>query len=92
MTLFTFCLDLAITQAYAVCQKVAEDRGHKTESFFTFKRKLCGSLIAPLQRQQQTAPASAEEELSPDNEPSLIDSRASIASSLGAVMESHMIV
>jgi hypothetical protein len=48
MTLFTFLMDLGITQAYAVYQKISEDKGEKTASFFTFKRKLCESLITPL--------------------------------------------
>jgi len=94
MMLFTFCLDLAITQSFAVYQTVKKERGHKTVSFFTFKRKLCGSLIAPLQPRQQTAHASvsADEELSQENKPSIINGRTTIASSLGAAEESHMIV
>ncbi len=57
-------------------------------------RKLCGSLIAPLQPRQQTAHASvsADEELSQENKPSIINGRTTIASSLGAAEESHMIV
>ncbi len=41
-------MDLGITQAYAVNQKKIEDKGEKITSFFTFKCKLCESLMTPL--------------------------------------------
>jgi hypothetical protein len=53
MTIWTFCLDLAITQAYAVYRKAATDKGEPYVSFFKFKRRICAALIAPLQTSNQ---------------------------------------
>jgi hypothetical protein len=47
MTIFTYILDLAITQAYAVYQKVALECQDPAMSYFTFKRNICNYLISP---------------------------------------------
>jgi hypothetical protein len=92
MTLFTFCLDLAITQAFAIYQKVAKDRGDSTESYFTFKRKLCESLVAPLLRHQKNRNEKNNDELSSEHEAAVIGGRVTIASSLGSMTAPYMMV
>jgi hypothetical protein len=50
MTIFTFILDLSITQAYAIYQKKADEKKDSKVSFFEFKRSSCQSLICGSQR------------------------------------------
>jgi len=46
MTIFTFLMDLGISQAFPVHQKIADERNEPAQhNFFEFKRKVCESLI-----------------------------------------------
>jgi len=48
MTIFTFILDLAVTQGFAIYQKLAVGKAEKMLSFFNFKCNLCESFIKQL--------------------------------------------
>jgi hypothetical protein len=85
MTIFTFLMDLGISQAFAVYQKIADERNESTQhNFFEFKRKVCESLIKELQenpegrRGRPAAPSSA--------------ATTTIVETLGSIEESHMLV
>jgi hypothetical protein len=47
MTMFTYLMDLAICQSYALLQKMASQLGHSVPSFFNFKRAICEQLVTP---------------------------------------------
>lgn len=83
MTVFTFLLDLAVSQAYAIYQKVAEDKGESKKTFFEFKRQLCDSMTKPLR----------EASLSTKGRPTRdTAATATIEGTLGSIEESHMLV
>jgi len=53
MTLFTYILDLCVTQAYAIYRKMCQTRRVATDSYFNFKRSICSTLIAPWKSKQR---------------------------------------
>jgi hypothetical protein len=100
MTIFTYILDLAITQAYAVYQKVALERQDPVISYFSFKRNICNYLILPWKDSRGRTDDTLLESTPNDNlleDNDATDSqheggRVTIASSLGAINDPHMLV
>jgi len=82
MTIFTFVLDLSISQGYAIYQKAMSSQNRGMHPYFEFKRRICQSLIKPW-NMSKVSPSTAR--------PSETD-RVTIASSLGVISESHMLV
>jgi hypothetical protein len=82
MTIFTFALDLSITQGYAIYQKAMSSKDIRMHPYFEFKRRICQSLIKPW-NMSKVSPSTAR--------PSETG-RVTIASSLGVISESHMLV
>jgi hypothetical protein len=93
MTIFTFILDLSITQAYAIHQKKADEKKDSKVSFFKFKRRICQSLICGSQRCKRHSPSNtlADEEIN-ELQTANHEGRVTIASSLGSMNEAHMLV
>jgi hypothetical protein len=91
MTLFTYLLDLAISQAFALHQKMASDQRDKPISFFNFKRKVCEQLVTPwmtaARRCSRTSPDTSEH----TNERSQ-EGNPTIEQTLGTIDETHMLV
>ena len=83
MTLFTFILDLAVSQGYAIYQKVCDDRNlKKRDDFFEFKRRLCESLVQGMQ--QSTSGRRRGRPCRNEN--------VTITNTLGSIEEAHMLV
>jgi hypothetical protein len=62
MTIFTYLLDLSITQAYTIYQKLVEGKGDVIPFFFfEFKRSICSRLISPLCSNRQKRPITIED-------------------------------
>jgi hypothetical protein len=93
MTIFTFILDLSITQAYAIYQKKAYDKKDSRVSFFEFKRRIFQSLIGGSQcNKRPRSPNILETEEREQSQPGNSEGRLTIATSLGAINETHMLV
>ena len=91
LTLFTYLLGLAISQAFALHQKMASDQRDKPISFFNFKQKVCEQLITPwmtaARRRSRTSPDTSQH----TNERSQ-EGNPTIAQMLGTIDETHMLV
>jgi hypothetical protein len=91
MTLFTYLLDLAISQAFALHQNMASNQRDKPISFFNFKRKVCEQLVTPwitaAQRRSRTSPDISQH----TNERSQ-EGNPTIEQTLGTIDETHMLV
>jgi hypothetical protein len=91
MTLFTFLLDLAISKAFALHQKMASDQRDKPISFFNFKQKECEQLVIPWVTaawpRSRTSP-----DMSQHTNESSQEGNPTIEQTLGTIDETHMIV
>ncbi len=83
MTIFTYLLDLSVTQAYAIYQKISEDKGDSFDrkTFFEFKCSICSQLITPLRSSK--VPRTSERRQ---------DGARSIEAALGVIDGSHMLI
>jgi len=92
-TMFTFILDLSITQAYAVYQKMSSEKELPVMSYFNFKRTVCHSLILPWMngrgRNANEVNIGATDGVGQNV---VNNGRVTIASSLGVINETHMLV
>ena len=90
MTLFTFILDLAVTQGFAIYQKLVMGRAEKKLTFFNFKRNLCDSLIMPL---RSSRPVGRPRKRSKPNSPREgTTERTTIEEAVGTIDNTHMLV
>jgi hypothetical protein len=92
-TIFTFILNLSITQVHAIYQKISSDSRLHVMSYFNFKRNVCHSLISPWMnghgRNGGEVNNSATDGVGQDQ---VNNGRLTIASSLGVRNETHMLV
>jgi len=79
MTIFTYLLDLAIGQAFALCQKMASQEGHSSPSYFSFKHKICDYLVDPLLSSRRVGPGRPRSITSPNDASSAAVSTTSSA-------------
>jgi hypothetical protein len=94
MTIFTFLLDLAVSQAYAIHQKCSEHDRASCTTFFNFKQKVCELLVTPFMssskacRDQHASntPSPSEDNEAKNNNTNTIDS------TVGVIVESHVLV
>jgi hypothetical protein len=90
MTLFTFILDLAVKQGFAIYQKLVMGRAEKKLTFFNFKRNLCDSLIMPL---RSSRPVGRPRKRSKPNSPREgTTERTTIEEAVGTIDNTHMLV
>jgi hypothetical protein len=104
MTIFTFIMDLCITQAFALYRKMCDERGARVDSYFNFKRNICSSLISPWRNSRARTPqdlSDTQESLATLGESITAASvttagvgvgRVTIESTLGVMNEAHMLV
>jgi hypothetical protein len=86
MTIVMFILDLAVTQGFAIYQKLAVGKAEKMLSFFNFKRNLCESLIKQL---HDSRPVGRPRKRSKPNSPT---ERTTIEEAVGTIDNTHMLI